>query len=33
MGYTPYEYDGEELDSLLENIYGGYISFDSSLPN
>lgn len=28
MGYTPYGYDEDNIDGLLENIYGGYTSFD-----
>jgi serine/threonine protein kinase len=32
MGYTPYEFDGEDIESLLESIYGGYLNFEESLP-
>jgi serine/threonine protein kinase len=28
MGYTPYAYVEDDLDGLLESMYGGYISFD-----
>jgi serine/threonine protein kinase len=32
MGYTPYEFDGEDINGLLESIYDGYIDFSQTLP-
>lgn len=28
MGYTPYAYVEDDMEGLLESMYGGYISFD-----
>lgn len=33
MGYTPYTYEEDDINGLLESMYGGYVSFDEELPN
>lgn len=33
MGYTPYYYEDDNIEELLESMYGGYISFDEDLPS
>lgn len=32
MGETPFCYEDDDVDDLVDQIYGGYFSFDEEYP-